>query len=896
MLKTVMADHDLLGWSSKQAPWVSDALRRIATASGLAISEADRQDIELRVRHAAGISTGVEPACEPLTGDHLAPLETDRPRTALLSIGPIQNIDRLAEEQKLRFAASGITLIYGDNGSGKSGYARITKNLCRSLSAQPLKSDVFKPPPLSPQTVVIRFQEGDASVEEMLWTPSDRPPAGLRQISVFDHVNARLYVDKQNRIAYLPTQLAILEHHGALCAALGTKFSAEEKAIEKRLTPTPAGYTAGTAVSDLLAKLASKVPSLPSVPEVRALAGLDQELAQELAALERRLAMDPVAQAAARRRAKQLVDRLVEIFASLEVRLSTEAEQELLEAVAREQVASVAAATAAGLEFADEPLIGVGQESWRILYEAAKAFAASAGLSDGGLPEEPGELCPLCQDPLSSVAAARLARFNAFVSSEAARQADAARDAVRKLKERIEETVVPEVPAVAGALTAFAAMSPERDALVRRVEELLSLYAMRKAALLAEQPDGSGPAIPPVPARIAGELRTGARQLEAQATQLESTAAHSPHVDADRRRMAELKDRLKLGDDLAVVLQRREELQALLALRACQAQVQTRTISTQIGAMRRVLVTDGLQARIQREIDRFGLAHIPFVVKDSSEGGQSLFAVGLHGVGRVATSDVLSEGEQRALALACFLAELAEDGPNYGIIVDDPVSSLDHLRVRRVAERLVEEAAKGRQVIVFTHNLVFFNEMISEAARAGSIPLAKVVVRKTELEGHGVVAEDSDPWIARPLTSRIEVLRATAKALGSSVSDFEGDEYRRLAKDFYSDLRESWERAVEEIVLYKTVERFVPDVMTKRLVRVVVEDDDYKTIFFAMKRASERSGHDMPAARALPVPKPDEMLADVEALDQFRQAYNQRAKDAEKRRTALEQPPKAELV
>lgn len=207
--------------------------------------------------------------------------------------------------------------------------------------------------------------------------------------------------------------------------------------------------------------------------------------------------------------------------------------------------------------------------------------------------------------------------------------------------------------------------------------------------------------------------------------------------------------------------------------------------------------------------------------------------------------------------------------------------------------RLVAEAAKGRQVIVFTHNIVFFNEVISEAAKAGgAVPLHKVVVRKTEVDGFGVVTENADPWAARDVKARISDLRERARLLGEA-TDLDGEALRRAAKDFYSDLRESWERAVEEVVFRKTVQRLEPAVMTQSLKGVSVQDEDYKTIYFAMKRASERSGHDLPAARNIPIPTAAEMAADVEALDRFRVDYSRRAKQLEDHRKALESPGSA---
>src|SRR5450756_1627295 len=67
----------------------------------------------------------------------------------------------------------------------------------------------------------------------------------------------------------------------------------------------------------------------------------------------------------------------------------------------------------------------------------------------------------------------------------------------------------------------------------------------------------------------------------------------------------------------------------------------------------------------------------------------------------VPVKEIVSEGEFRAIALAAFLAELAQSSDRSAIVVDDPVCSLDHMHRRRVAEKLVKEAA-ARQVIILT--------------------------------------------------------------------------------------------------------------------------------------------------------------------------------------------------
>jgi ABC-type ATPase involved in cell division len=575
------------------------------------------------------------------------------------------------------------------------------------------------------------------------WVPTTPPPPALKQISVFDSKNARLYVDQQNRIAYLPVEIAVLEHHGQLCGAFGTEFSASQAAIEKRLkTPLPAGYTPGGKMLTFLGRLDSKSQSIPSKVEIDNLAGLSPAEVEELKALERKLLQDPVAQAATRRRASLVLTRLLEDFTSFEVGFSEAALMALAKLIDEVRATASAASLAATAQFAGEPVAGAGSDSWRILYQAARDFAALSGGPADKIADQVGDPCPLCQEPLDETAAARMARFNAFVQSEASKRADAARQALSAAKAALEGLPVPAVDVVANSLSGYAGIDAARAAVVAEIEAALAEYAARRKAMI-ERIVEPGLDVPPLPATLQTAVAADIALLNAEATQLEATAIHAAALDADRARIAELKDRSKLRDDLATVHQRADELRDLAAIKACQAQVQTRAISLQISGLRRKLVTENLQARIQAEITRFDLDHIPFRVSDSSEQGQSKFAVGLQGVEKIANNQILSEGEQRALALACFLAEIGDEGATYGLVVDDPVSSLDQRRIRLVAQRLVQEAVKGRQVVVFTHNLVFFNEMVSEAARVGAAaPLVKMVVRKTEADGFGVVDED----------------------------------------------------------------------------------------------------------------------------------------------------------
>lgn len=235
---------------------------------------------------------------------------------------------------------------------------------------------------------------------------------------------------------------------------------------------------------------------------------------------------------------------------------------------------------------------------------------------------------------------------------------------------------------------------------------------------------------------------------------------------------------------------------------------------------------------------------------------------------------VVSEGEQRCLSIAAFFAELSTADDRSGIVFDDPVSSLDYKWRESVARRLVEEA-RHRQVIVFTHDVVFLLLLKQHAKEAQLEPLDQHVRQLST--GAGVVLEEL-PWVAMPVKKKIGYLKAQWQSADKLYREGHQALYERDAQYLYGLLREAWERALEEVLLGKVVERYRPGVQTQQvLILADIEEADCRTLDAAMSKCSRwLPGHDEAAAARAPVPLPDVLRADIDQLEGWCDAINRR--------------------
>jgi hypothetical protein len=161
---------------------------------------------------------------------------------------------------------------------------------------------------------------------------------------------------------------------------------------------------------------------------------------------------------------------------------------------------------------------------------------------------------------------------------------------------------------------------------------------------------------------------------------------------------------------------------------------------------------------------------------------------------------VFSEGERTALGLAAFFTEAQLDGSKSALILDDPVSSLDHIRRGLVAARLAA-LAENRQIILFTHDVAFVADLKREASARG-VPVAeRSVTRSRADERKPGTCSTIHPWKAKDVPARLDELRRDLSRIRRECSAWDERQYEEAVAVWAGNLSETWERIFSQEVV-----------------------------------------------------------------------------------------------
>lgn len=713
-----------------------------------------------------------------------------KPDLLLTKLENVEGVNALTENQTIDFS-SNLTIVYGANGSGKSGYARLLKKAFYSKAEEEILPNIHLES--GHKTVNAKFTFKYNNTEIPL-SYSQKDNAEFEQFAVFDGKGLFKQLAERNEFEFRPAGLSFFAEYTSAVIRVEQKLNTD-------ITTKNSGNTADdlSALFDGESEIKTIVQNLNAQTNIvdlkkytpfsdddkaekekiqkqydellLASKGKEKEL-KNLEAIKKQLGENKIS-----------IENLNKNFAG---EYLTKIKEAITDCITKESTAK-----AEGIEnFKTDKIEEIGTEEWKNFIIAAEAFAKKQKPENGVYPEN-GDNCLLCQQPLSEDAEKLIANYWQFIKSVAEENARKAQEALERVKKAFEKLNFDLFP-VENTLTVW---------LNEKYPSELEVLKQK----LSEQKTLAQNIISDIQKKTANN-RTEIRISIEQHDTIAKAVDESIKVLADDEQTKQLDKLLKAK----TLLEHKEKFNSHFS--KFETYVNNQAWVKKAGkanfAKRKITDTEKTLSDKyfnQKYIDVFNEeclklnGNFGIDINHTGSAGKSYRQLKLKGRNPNA---VLSEGEQKVIAIADFLAEMQLSEVNRGIIFDDPVTSLDERRKAEIAERIVKESI-NKQVIIFSHDLVFVSSLLSHSEES-----------KTPFVCHWIENRDGKPgqiWLNNSPSYEKEYRNAEpVKKYYSQCNkdDCPPTERESLLKQGFAALRTCYEVLVINELFCNVVQRF----------------------------------------------------------------------------------------
>jgi hypothetical protein len=610
-------------------------------------------------------------------------------RARLRRVHSPSGINRLPLSSELTFSDE-MTVIYGGNGVGKSGFARILSNACFSRQQHPIYPDIFDDSAnYSTPSACIEVEDENGAAVTLAFDNVTEHATLKRGFVVFDSAVAERHLKDTGPLGFTPTGFDVFAEIARAYSVLQSMLTADIERRKRENTFPLAFIGAKTAASNMASNLGrltdlDRLKDLASFgPEDRARIDQLQTLSDQLRAnspdgVIRRLVEVKPQLLLVKEKLASARDMLLEDKLAADARLRTE----LVNAAS--SVARLGAD-----QFGHPRLQGVGSSQWERLVTASQAFVDE---QHDHFPVD-GDVCALCHQALDEEGLALFAAYRDFAGGEGAGALLAIEEKVAA--RRVELAAMQVAPVPEGSI-AHSFLKEAHPTVLAAIEGTsLALATLRDSAIAAL--DGTASAVSLAIADFGFTMDEVIAQLDHDLALLQQSDVPASLKTVEEER-AELRHREVLSQNLEQMVLFVENARWVAKAEGdARRDLNPRYLTEKEQTLFATVIADNYRTALANECEALSCG-VPIDFKTQGRRGQTVRSLLVRDR---SPGEILSEGEQRAVALADFLTEVGLNQDNVGIILDDPVTSLDHDRKEIIAARLVQEAKK-RQVIIFT--------------------------------------------------------------------------------------------------------------------------------------------------------------------------------------------------
>ena len=775
----------------------------------------------------------------------------------LIRLGDLDGVNALTGGQEVVFHPR-LTLLFGENAAGKSGYVRVLKRLAAVRSPERVLPNLLARGNDKSQGASVTYSLDDEQRSHQ-W----KGEAGVRpftRLTVFDTKAVSVHLDEDLTYVYTPQELALFRIIHDAIYSVQQKLDEDRKAVLPRSNPFVSSFTRGTSVYSKIETLGPQT----DLQELKRLARLSEQEVTQLPYLQSKVD-------ALKSQSKEL--RLRSAITDLALIKRVGAICDTVEAFGWREynngVVTVATArnrheTATVTAFRGLAIPGVLSEEWRNFIEAGETYIRSSRLGD--YPTE-GSACTYCNQPLHSSAVALIQKYRDFTNNQLKQDVTTAQAALKVLASPIVDLPVGEVgKSITDRIAAIVGHIPEEFALGQELLQAMApiqlqfLNAETILTATSEPLDALSETLGPL--LIARQ--TAAEQLVA--TLRDEASDRETLLSECSDQLGKLKARIKLRELITEVgeyVNKARWAASAERVRGTFAGL-SRSLTIVSKAASQDLVNQDFARLFQDECRalRAPEVKLDFPGREAQPKRRKSL------VPRHALSDILSEGEQKVIALADFLAEAGMPQTNAPVIFDDPVNSLDYKRLHYVVNRIVELSTE-RQVVVFTHNIWFTAELLSRFEN-----------NPGDCKYYEVSHEDQEPGKIEELQHpKWDTPKKIAKQINSRIREAEqqtGVVRGDLIRGAWSKIRSWCETFIEQEVLAGVTARYRPHVRMTTLPKIrgdLLEETTEAVLPVFEKACRMTDAHSQPLETLGLKPSLDELKRDWATLQGARTKY-----------------------
>jgi energy-coupling factor transporter ATP-binding protein EcfA2 len=869
---------DIITWAETKSKFWQMGIDRLIRNNDL--TPVDVEDLKNACRADVGLTKQVVPPVDFKSLKAFVNHSSGNGDVIISKIHNVENINALSATGILDFAHTGMTVVYGDNGAGKSSYVSILKHVCNTRGQKPsIHDNIFNPGSRGKDKKASVEYSADKSVfSDISLLNGSIDSSALKSVDVFDTSSAHHYIEGEDEIAFIPQGLSYVERLANTLQQIEKELNVEIATLNRtKFDITLLNLIPATNAGKFLASLDKNT----TLDQLRSQSQWNLIKSSRLVELEKLISelkgSDPQRTLSTNLAKIKRFTILRGKFDSLEINLIGEVSLKYLVTTLNEYVTTFDTLRASSESvFTGLPIANVGGQSWKQLWESARKFF-DEGREIAAFPETGSDSsCPLCLQGLNSEAKIRFTNFEEFVKHDTQQSHDKAKTAYEELKGTLSALVMD-----------FEDQAPtclelESHIIGYQVDQNLYLNELKtqRTALLDLLKLGKAVdrVLPPLLTKNCKSIIDNEIiKLEA-ANEVLKTESINDVLALYENELLDLRNEKKLYDFKPKLAREIYRQKKVSLLSACVSQCGTRTVTTFSNQLASTYFKKILRKQFQDELKKLGFRNIKIETETKGVKGKQYHYLRLnepHGHG-VALKEILSEGEHRCIALSTFMSELDLSDHKSAIVFDDPVSSLDHKWRDKIAKRVADEA-NVRQVIVFTHDITFLLMLQEHCEKANCSLEIKSLTRKREETG---IIASNPPWDALPVNKRLGVLKDNYQKLEKIERTETEEKYKNAVQVLYGKLRETWERFIEEVFLNGAVQRFGREIQTQRLSKLTdLTDADYKKVDENMGKCSTYFlGHDSAGALMQQAPPSSEFQDDITLLELFVKEIRDRRK------------------